>query len=775
MESAEPDSETRSTPQPDGVPVDVARAHIRAFETILNLDGSDNAFLALFANLQAIFANDEALVIEGDGDAMACMAASPNALTGQRWPACLQNVLAGQVQNISADHDLESRPPLPADLVAHGQSALMLPIGVGTRRAALVLRRNGEKGDFGAGDVAFARQCAVVALAGLAAQTSGNLATEIDRLNRLVAELRQSGLDAQRDRDFFKTIVDLVPVGVTVQDDTGRFILVNTVAAANLETPADVLVGASPADFLSEEEAAQRRQWEADLLRSGELITAEETVSGPNGERTWLSSHKSADILDRNLLLSTSLDITDRKDIEKQLAKRAYFDDLTDLPNRVLVEERVEEALRRGDAGGSFALAFLDLDNFKHINDYFSHAIGDALLVRVAQRIRECLRPSDMLARISGDEFLLLLDPVETEEQIRTIIDRIVQYLKAPFHIEGFEVFSSASLGVSVYPEHGTSYEALRRNADNAMYRAKSELKGGAIYFDLGMGEKIHTRMELEQRLRLAIRDGKFCCAFQPKVDIHSEEVVGFETLVRWRDEAGEIQLPSSFIGLAIELGLIDPITQFVLAETVASIERLDAAFGTGTTFSINIAAKQAGDLNFMQSLVDLLKQSRYAERIMLELTEEAFVAKSRFQMQVLPMLREIGVRVSIDDFGTGYSSLSVLADITADEIKVDRSFVTGIHQRPRSQSVLRTIESLCLALGMSVVAEGVETFEELTYLRTASRIRCAQGYFFSKPFFLEDLTDTRRSDPDGRAVTVAREQAPRRSSNFSRVSGGRE
>jgi diguanylate cyclase (GGDEF)-like protein len=548
----------------------------------------------------------------------------------------------------------------------------------------------------------------------------------------------------------------------------GRFVLVNAVAAANLQTPAEALVGASPADFLPAPEAAERRQWEAALIRSGEPICGEDSVASTSGERAWLATHKPAAILGGTFLVSTSVDITERKQIESNLAQCAYLDNLTGLPNRVLIEDRVEQALRRGD-GGCFALAFLDLDNFKHINDYFSHAVGDGLLVKLAERVQAHLRDGDMLARISGDEFLLFIDPVESEEQIRSMIDGLVQALKQPFHIEAFEVFTSASFGVSIYPEHGTSYETLRRNADHAMYRAKTDLKGGATYFDAQMGEKLTARMELEQRLRLAIRDGKFCCAFQPKVDIHNQNVVGFETLVRWRDEAGDIQPPSSFIGLAIDLGLIDPITQFVLAESVRSIARLDEAFGADTTISINIAAKQASDLNFMRSLAEALKDSRYAERIMLELTEEAFVAKSQFQMQVLPMLRELGVRVSIDDFGTGYSSLSVLADITADEVKVDRSFITDIHQRPRSQSVLRTIESLCFALGMTVVAEGVETFEELAYLQTASRIRCAQGYYFSKPFFLDDLKDTRLFAADLRPTERPREPTPRRGSAFAR------
>jgi diguanylate cyclase (GGDEF)-like protein/PAS domain S-box-containing protein len=551
--------------------------------------------------------------------------------------------------------------------------------------------------------------------------------------------------------DLLEQIVDQLPIALTVQDHDGRFILANAAAAGQLAIPSDALIGAAPGDFLSAAEAADRRAWELDLIRSGKASTIEEKVAAPGGVQTWLTRHQPMRIRDRTVLLTSSLDITERRQVEDALLRRVNFDDLTGLPNRILIRERVDLILREPEH--RFALAFIDLDNFKHINDYYSHAVGDALLLKIAQRIAKRLRGSDMLARISGDEFLLLIDPMEDSEQIRAMVGQILADLKQPFHIEAFEVFTSASIGVSVHPEHGLTYEELRRNADSAMYRAKGDAKGDAVYFDLNMGQAITARMELEQRLRLAIRDRRFCCAFQPKVDIRSEAVVGFETLVRWRDDEGEIHPPSSFIDLAIELGLIDTITRFVLVEALRSIDSLDREFGPATTISVNVAAKQASDLNFMRSLVEILQASPFAPRIMLELTEDAFVAKSRFQTQVLPLLREIGVRVSIDDFGTGYSSLSALADITADELKVDRSFISSIHQRPRSQSVLRAIESLGHALGMSIVAEGVETFEELAYLKTASRIRQAQGFYFSKPFFLEEAASAKRVHFSGQAL----------------------
>ncbi len=758
----------------DRLPTNAVHTHLRALQSLLDFESDQTSFANLCQRLQQVFHHDHAMVIAEDEGALVCTTAAPSGPIGARWPRdpFFIDVLRGRVRSVSGNRGSDARAPFAADLIPAGTSALCLPIGVSGRRAALLLRRDAGKAEFDDGEVAFARQCAVVTLAATAARQGNELANEAERWRRQVEDLQQSAQEAEQDRTFLKDVVDALSIGLTVQDEGGRFVLVNKAAAANLETPAQALIGASPADFLPAEEAAQRRQWEIGLIRSGETVTVEENAPSATGERTLLTSHTPATIAGRPLLISAALDITSRKQVEQKLAQHAFFDDLTGLPNRFLINERVDEALRR-DGSHRFALAFIDLDNFKHINDYYSHVIGDALLVKVAERIRRTLRDTDMLARISGDEFLLLIYPFAGEEEVRNIVNALLDALKQPFHIEAFEVFTSASIGVSIYPEHGASYEVLRRNADNAMYRAKNGHKGEAVFFDSSIGERMTAHMELEQRLRLAIRDRKFCCAFQPKVDIHTHEVVGFETLVRWRDEAGEIHAPGTFIGLATKLGLIDPITHFVLAEAIGSIERLDQAFGGRTTISINVAASQAGDMTFMSSLAEVLKNSGYAERFMLELTEDAFVAKSQFQTQVLPMLRELGVRVSIDDFGTGYSSLSVLADITADEIKVDRSFITAIHQRPRSQSVLRTIELLGLALGMSIVAEGIETFEELAYLQATSRIRFAQGFYFSKPFFLDEIKDVRELLADGRSAEAARTTMQQRNWPASRKADG--
>lgn len=750
------------TPKADApTSAEVAQASLALEGALLDAEAGDASHAELFGALRNVFAFDQALVLESRGNELECTASIPDEWIGRRWPkAAMQNVLSGGI--LVNDRAKDS----VAGLITPERPTLYFPIALRGSPAVLALMRAQGADSFSDSAVAAARQCSVIVLAALAARYGTKREAEIARLQQLVEQSKRSEQSARRSHRLLQELLDHLPIGVTVQDTDGRFVLVNATAAANLATPADVLTGASPGDFLSEDEAKQRRQWEIDLFQSGKSMSAEEDVNDGTGERTWLTTHMPVQICDQTLLLSSSLDITERKQFERQLKRHAHFDELTGLPNRIFVQQRVEQLLQRKDSNARFALAFIDIDNFKHINDYYNHTVGDVLLVQIARRIRKRLRETDVLARISGDEFLLIVDPVGGDQDLHAFIGEILSDLKQPFHIKAFEIFTSASIGMSIYPEHGTSYESLRRSADNAMYRAKHEAKGDVVYFDAVMAQELTTRMEIEQRLRLAIRDHKFCCAFQPKVDILTQDVIGFETLVRWRDDDGEIHPPGEFIGLAIELGLIDPITNFVLEETVRSIERLDDAFGSGTCISINVAARQAGDLGFMGPFIQALKQTGYAERLMIELTEDAFTSKSRFQAEVLPMLREIGVRVSIDDFGTGYSSLSALADITADEVKVDRSFITDIHRRPRSQSVLRAIESLAQALGMTIIAEGVETFEELAYLRAATRIRQAQGFYFAKPLYLEELTSTRTGDISGRVLQATRERGERRNAD---------
>ena len=580
------------------------------------------------------------------------------------------------------------------------------------------------------------------------------------------AATTQAGTESAFDSELsiLRDVFRLLPTGVTVQDEQGEFLLVNEAAAALLQMAA----AAPVASQLSE-----RQDTCLELLRTGSPAVLEEAVSDGQTKQVFLTSHRPVRIAGRNLLISSSADITEQKVLEDNLFRSSYYDELTGLPTRRVIEHRVNNLLKRDSAQGHFALAFLDVDNFKHINDYYGHAVGDALLVEMAKRLGLDLRESDILSRISGDEFMLLLNPIRDESEVAEFIHFILQRMKAPFFIDESEIFASTSIGVSLYPDHGRSYDVLRQNADIAMYRVKNGSKGAAAFFDASMEREALARMKIEQSLRLAILEKRFCCAFQAKVDIRTKDVTGIEALVRLRDDEGVIQAPGTFINLATELGLIDELTHLVLAEIVKSIDPINETFGPDTTISINVAARQAGNLEFMRAFAQAIEATGFPKRFMIEVTEDAFVTKTHFQDEILPIFRKLGVGISIDDFGIGYSSLSALADITADEIKIDRSFITDIHQRPRSQGILRAIESLSEALGMTVIAEGVETYEELAYLQAATKIRYAQGFYFSRPIFLEDLKLTTPRASEARASLTSR-PAPEGRPAYSRSGGYR-
>ena len=550
-----------------------------------------------------------------------------------------------------------------------------------------------------------------------------------------------------------REIIHALPAALTIQNSAGNYLFVSA-AASELFDLSDMQVATG---VVSERE--KRRRAAAGLIADGRSVLEEQIfVCGPI-QKTYCTKHQPVEYDGQTYLLSLSHDVTDERAYQDRLLQRALYDELTGLPMRKATEQHIEVLIESQPE--MFALAFLDIDDFKQINDLYGHAVGDRILIEFSRRVEQGLRDSDVFCRISGDEFLLLINPVISQTDLSDFILRLSGRLKEPYFIEGSELFASASIGVSLYPDHATNLHNLCRNADTAMYHAKNGQKGTAVFFDPKMETEAVNRLAVERVLRLAILDDKLCCAFQPKVDIRSNKIVGVEALVRLRDEHGRIQAPGTFIGLATELGLINEITLLVFRRIFETIDLINTEFGTDTTISMNVAAQQACDISFMRSFCEAIEASGLGHRLIIEVTEDAFVAAGSFQKDVLPMLHAIGARVSIDDFGTGYSSLSALANITADELKIDRSFITDIHKRPRSQGVLRAIESLGSALNMVVIAEGIETYEELLYLQAATNIKYAQGFYFSKPVHLEpQLERTLKPISDDRHYEDSRLQA---------------
>jgi diguanylate cyclase (GGDEF)-like protein len=454
--------------------------------------------------------------------------------------------------------------------------------------------------------------------------------------------------------------------------------------------------------------------------------------------RTMLVERTTFSFAGRSYRVSAAVDIDAQRRLQDELFQRAYFDRLTGLPNRELCDRAIGELMRTTPAGEGFAVAILDIVKFSQINAFHGSAVGDELLTKIAERIFGELLGDQMLARSGGDEFCLLL-PDGARDHL-AFVERIVARVAEPYFIEGSEVFASALAGVSQWPRDDSTAEGLRQKALAALAEAKRTTGAVARRFQPDLDRAELGRARLEMGLRAAIRDRRIGCAFQPKMDFRAGVVDSLEVLMRWRDEEGEWRSPGEFLDLAHKVGLTNDITRLVFDETIASLDAIGAAFGPNLPLGFNISAKQAGDPRFMRGFADKLAASGQAHRFVIELTEEAFLPASQFQARVLPMLREIGAKISIDDFGSGYSSLSTLADITADEVKVDRSLIVGIDHRPRSQSLLRAIESIGSALGTEVMVEGVETAEELAYLRDFTEIRVAQGFFFSRPVTLSDV-----------------------------------
>jgi diguanylate cyclase (GGDEF)-like protein len=451
--------------------------------------------------------------------------------------------------------------------------------------------------------------------------------------------------------------------------------------------------------------------------------------------------------------VSAIVDVDDERRLQDELFQRAYFDPLTRLPSRAFFEEAVARSIDGpGGDRARFAVATIGFDQFDSVNEYYGRAAGDALLAEAGRRIGERIGRDDVAARFGGDQFAVVI--VQPGDDLATLgrVDLLLGRLRDPFYVGGVEILLSASAGVSIYPTHDSAAPGLIAKAEAALTQAKRRYRGQARLYDPAIAQRALEHARLEQSLRLAIRDRSFACALQPKVDFRTDKIAGLEVLMRWRDENGEARSPGDSVAFAVNLGLMNEMTQLLFEETLASLDAIDATFGPDLRLGFNIAAHQAGDVRFMRAFANRLAASGQARRFMIELTEEALLRASQFELHVAPMLREIGAKISIDDFGVGYSSLSTLAEIEADEIKVDRSFITAIHQRPRNQGLLRAIESIGVALNTPVMVEGVETKDELAYLRDHTSISVAQGYLFSRPVMI-GRTDNLGANP--KAVRV--------------------
>ena len=444
-------------------------------------------------------------------------------------------------------------------------------------------------------------------------------------------------------------------------------------------------------------------------------------------------------------------DISERKRTEDQIRRLAYCDSLTGIPNRQAFLETLERELHRSKVGNKkFAVLFMDLDAFKRINDTLGHNVGDHLLKIVSERLRETIRPSDLvargdqshnLARLGGDEFTILIPDLERVENALNVAHRVKDAMRRPFLIDGHEIFVTASIGISLFPEDGDDCDSLLKYADTAMYHAKNCGKNNAKLYSSSLTMQIMSHVKLEVGLRKALKNDELYLLYQPQIDVRTSEIVGVEALVRWRHPERGIISPTEFIPLAEETGLIVPIGEWVLRTACIQAMQWQKATQRSLRMAVNLSAKQFKDENLTQIVLSALHDTgldpRYLE---LELTEGTLMDDARATMSTLDQLRSIGVYLSIDDFGTGYSSMNYLKRFDVRALKIDKSFICGLPQDTENAAITRAIIAMAHGLKMVVVAEGVETDEQLVLLEEYG-CDMVQGFYLGHPSPQESIT----------------------------------
>lgn len=430
-------------------------------------------------------------------------------------------------------------------------------------------------------------------------------------------------------------------------------------------------------------------------------------------------------------------DITDRHEMQSKLSYMAQYDALTGLGNRNLFADALRNAVENTHISKiPFALLFIDLDRFKQVNDTLGHDIGDILLKKVTGRLREYAREHDVICRLGGDEFTIILEGNNIKRAAERIAEKVIRALSQPFSIESHEVYIGASIGIVLYPESATDTNELIKNADISMYQAKRLGRNRYQLFCPSLKEEVNSALALELNLRQALTDKEFVLYYQPKYTADGTRMIGLEALLRWLDENNQIVPPSDFIPVAEESGLIRPIGEWVLEQACRDMVEWGDKYQLPEDFtvSVNVSIKQLEDKDVVDMLRRIMVFTKVdPQRLELEITESLLMENAETMLSLINEMHDLGIMIALDDFGTGYSSMSYLTELPLHVLKIDRKFVEGIFESEKHRSIVNTIISLANGLGLKVVAEGVETREQLEYL---SQRECdyMQGYYFSKP-----------------------------------------
>ncbi len=562
--------------------------------------------------------------------------------------------------------------------------------------------------------------------------------TEREELNARLKKQYELGKEQEetlRVRNFqFDTAINNMSQGLCFFDSDHRLIVCNDRFVEIYNIPADrvhpgmklteivdlrIEAGSFPA--MTREEYLR---WRNDVAVSNE---AKDSIVGLQDGRTIKIRHRP---MPGGGWVATHEDITEQRQSEVKIEYMAHHDALTDLPNRVLLNDRLEYVLGRIQHGEMVAVHHLDLDQFKAVNDTFGHPCGDKLLQTVAERLRGLVGDVDTIARMGGDEFVIVQAAIADPADATALAQGVIDALTEPYDIDGQQAVIGVSIGISVGPGDGSNPDKLLRNADLALYRAKSDGRGTFRFFEPVMDLQMQTRRIMEQDLRKALPAGEFELHYQPVVNLASKEISGFEALIRWHHPSKGMISPADFIPLAEEIGFIVPMGEWVIRQACATA----AQWPDDLHVAVNISAIQFRSPGLMQVIVSALAASGLAPtRLEIEITESVLLHNKEATLAVLHQLRALGIRIAMDDFGTGYSSLTYLQSFPFDKIKIDRSFVKNITENSSSLNIVRAVAALANGMGMTATAEGVETAEQLHSIASEGCTEM-QGFLFSRP-----------------------------------------
>ncbi|QOZ12870.1 EAL domain-containing protein [Bradyrhizobium sp. CCBAU 51765] len=563
-------------------------------------------------------------------------------------------------------------------------------------------------------------------------------------------------LERERDRNytFLREIIDHIPSQITVKDArTRQYLLLNGVAEQLFGQSRQDVVGKTAFDIFPEALAARITEDDSSALESARgLFKDEHAWQMPGVGPRYITSSRIGirdEAGEPRYLIHVIEDVTERRRADEQIAHLAHYDALTDLPNRTLFREQIERELAKVAGGERFALLYIDVDEFKGINDSLGHHVGDELLKAIADRLRGCLKPGDLIARLGGDEFAVIQTGIESPADVLSFLTRIYQAIRQPYRCLGHQLSTDASIGIALAPQDGADLDQLIKNADLALYGAKANGRRTHRFFEPEMDASAKARLSMELDLRQALVNGGFEIHYQPLVDLRTNEVSGCEALLRWRHPERGMVSPAEFIPVAEDTGMINELGDWVLR--MACNEA--ATWPAHVRVAVNVSPVQLKcDTLALRIAGALAASGLNPRRLELEITEAVLIRDDEAALSILHQLRSIGVRIALDDFGTGYSSLSYLKRFPFDKIKIDRCFVVDIAEASGSPVIVQAVVNIAAASSMTTVAEGVETEAQRDMLRALGCTQM-QGYLFSAP---KPASEVRKLFGPGDAAPVA-------------------